>query len=161
MMAIDCGRETEVAEIVSSGATLSEDLGEHIESCPVCRDLVDVLEAFRETYTAELQETRVPPPMLLWWRAELQLRRDAARRAVRPITLAHAFAAAAAIGVALALGRLLFASEAVFDRVGELTGDLAIYGETAVSSVGVPLLLIGAGCCLMLAPLAAWLLSED
>lgn len=136
----------------------------HIEDCQLCQDLAIVARTFRDDYARALADVRVPAPALLWWRSELRLRHDAARTAARPITLLHAFAAACAVGVALASLRIFLVRGpgVVLDQIRGLAGTVSTYLEAAVSSQGVAAAILGIGCCLMLAPIAAWLmLSED
>jgi hypothetical protein len=45
----------------------------------------------------------VPPAGLVWWRAQLRARQEAARAAERPLKVAHSLAAASVVGVAAAL----------------------------------------------------------
>ena len=167
----ECPREGEVLDAVLSGRWgegPGGGLSEHARACGVCRDLVQVAEAVGSDYRMMLDRARVPPPALLWWRSELRVRQEVARTAVRPITLAHAFAAAAAVGVGVALGRDWIGP--LLDLVRNWYGGLAGTGSAldaiaglslADTPMGLPLLL-AIGGCLMLAPLAAWLiLSED
>jgi hypothetical protein len=106
MTPLECSREKELVRLLVSGRypeSCSDELGLHIEGCGICKDVVTAGLAIREAQTASVENAPVPPPGLVWWRAELRARREAARAAERPITVAQALAAASTIGVALAL----------------------------------------------------------
>ncbi len=97
-----CVREHEVVAAVASGRW-ADALRSHLSQCEICRDVRDVANALRTEYAADSQKARVPSAGLVWWRAELRVRREAMRAAERPLTLAHAFGGASAIGVIAAL----------------------------------------------------------
>jgi hypothetical protein len=81
---------------------------------------------------------------------------------VRPITLAHAFAAAGAAGMALAFARILVGP--VRDLLPESLGNLTSTLLESISQVplSLPVLLLGVGLPLVLAPVAVYLiLTED
>jgi hypothetical protein len=57
----------------------------------------------REEFDLAKQEARVPPAELVWLRAEMRARDEAARRAVRPIVIGQAIGIAALAGLLVAL----------------------------------------------------------
>jgi hypothetical protein len=76
-------------------------------SCDACIDHELVAAVLGNEYRALQQEARLPTPEIVWWRAQMRARADAARRAARPILMTQAIAAAALLGVILALaGRI-------------------------------------------------------
>ncbi len=58
----------------------------------------------REEYEAATRQARVPPPELVWIRAQLRAREEAARKAARPIVFAQAIGVAAFAGLLVSLG---------------------------------------------------------
>ncbi|HLH31342.1 MAG TPA: hypothetical protein VKY31_09075 [Terriglobia bacterium] len=132
----ECPREFEVAEAVTSGRwpdASGLELRNHVSTCTVCKDIVLVATALYNERESAVQHASIPSAGLVWWRAELQARREAVRRAERPMTLAHSLAAASAAGVALALlgGLLPFAQELLtafrnLPQLGLLIGGLAM-----------------------------------
>lgn len=172
MNVIECPREPEILEAITTDAwreTSDEDLRHHARGCAVCAEVLEVGLALRDDYRAAMREARIPPPALLWWRAELRVREDAARTAARPITLVQGFAAAASVGVIAALaGFLLPSIRGWLSRFGaaglDLVPEIQI-GAEALRVSGIPIglpFLIGIGCCLMLASLAVyWIFSEE
>jgi hypothetical protein len=155
MSRTECVREVEVLEAVTSG-NWTDELRSHAASCAVCTDVVEVADALHNDYAHALLEAKdvhVPSAGLVWWRSELRARREAMKAAERPITLAHAFGGACAVGVLIAvlaqmspwLKGLLPAGP--FDAVGLL-------------SQHVPLVLM-LGAVLVLAPVALYFVFSD
>jgi hypothetical protein len=84
----DCEKEQAVYEALTRGR-LDEPLQAHVKVCSVCSDIVAVTSFLqREARTArvEARET-LPSPDLVWWKAQMLSRRDAAERATRPIAI--------------------------------------------------------------------------
>jgi hypothetical protein len=102
MKPFDCEKEPLVLEAVRTGEW-NDELRRHTTDCSACSDAAlasSFLLAMREEDRAE---ARVPHAGRVWWKAQLQARRQAAERAARPITLAQtaafAFAALAFAGI--------------------------------------------------------------
>jgi hypothetical protein len=70
--------------------------------CAICADAVAVAPVFEEDFEARAN-AQLPDAGLIWWRAQLQARTEAAHAAVRPVTVAQAVGLAAAVGVAGAI----------------------------------------------------------
>ncbi len=104
-----CVREQEMFEAVQAGR-LNDDveLCAHSQSCESCKSVIEVALALRDDYQAAAKQAQVPSAGLVWWRAELRLRREAMRAVERPLTFVYAFAAAAILGVAAALAVQVF-----------------------------------------------------
>src|SRR5262245_32995011 len=106
MSRAQCHREAEVIHCVSTGRWpegCSDELRGHVGSCVICTEVAGVAQLLRDDYSALAADVRVPSAALVWWRAELRARREAVRAAERPLTIVHAFAGAAALGVFLAV----------------------------------------------------------
>src|SRR5262249_31717478 len=102
----ECHREAEVVQAVASGRWPSQsdaELKSHVATCSVCSEVMTVALALQEEDDAGTPHVRVPSAGLVWWRAELRAPREALRAAERPVTVVHAFAGAAAVGVLLAV----------------------------------------------------------
>jgi len=98
----ECPREQDVLDAIASTLWL-DDLGQHVDECPVCRDLATVAAALRDEGQAARRETHPPTAGQVWWRATMRTRAEAARAAARPITLLQGLSAACAVGVFAAL----------------------------------------------------------
>lgn len=75
--------------------------------CPTCGPLVALAEQIRREFEHTQTHARVPTPEIVWWRAQMRAREEAARTAARPIVFTQALAVAALIGLLVSvLGRL-------------------------------------------------------
>lgn len=160
-----CPREADVIEHVTGGGwpqCAEDDLRAHAAHCPVCIDVIHVATLLREEHALACREARLPSAGLVWWRAELKARQEAARMAARPMTFMQVVAAACALAAALTLAgmftpwlrgaaRTLLEGPWTFD-VG--TVDAASL-MAVVSQGGLPLLL-AVGAWLVLAPVALY-----
>jgi hypothetical protein len=166
----ECPREDEVLDAIGLD-DWSDELQAHCHSCAACRDLAEVASALSGDHAALLAGSRVPPAALVWWLAELEGRREAARRATRPITLIHALAAACTLGVTVSLGKLLMVpgwemvrgwSGALMEGVARLLPETASPGDVALGMgpLGIALFLALVSCVIS-APLAAWFILSD
>jgi len=178
MSPFSCSRESETVRASWSGAWpagCDENLQQHVRSCTVCREAVQLAGAFREDREAATHEARIPPSGLVWWRAQLRARREAAVVAERPVAVAHGLAVvaalAAAVGVTWALlpsVRAFFAGVAssvpapadVLPSLPSATG--AFSNLSAWSMLAQPGILIVLAATLVLAPVALYLaLGKD
>ena len=69
----------------------------HLNDDPVAR-------ALKDDYDAILRDAKIPSAGLVYWRASIRARAEAARTVERPFTIAQGLAAAAVAGVGVALG---------------------------------------------------------
>jgi hypothetical protein len=74
----------------------------HVEDCDVCGDLAAAAAAIVELRDAPDQPVSVPDASVVWYRAQIHARIDAATRAARPLRMAQAAGAVCFIAVALA-----------------------------------------------------------
>jgi hypothetical protein len=144
---IECPREHEVLEALSEGpwGAASGDLRAHAQSCAVCGDIAAVAGALRAAHRDGCASAPVPSAGLVWWRATIRARADAARTAEQPITVAHAIGGAGVTGALCAL------AANVWNQV------------PALPHVGVTVLVaLGAAVCVVCTPLALVIaLSRD
>jgi hypothetical protein len=75
--------------------------------CPECGPLVALADQIRREFAHTRQHAHVPTPEIVWWRAQMRAREEAARTAARPIVFTQALAVAALIGLLVSVvGRL-------------------------------------------------------
>ncbi len=151
----ECTREQEAIQVVQSGRwpdRCPEDLRSHIAQCAVCPDVVEITLAFRDDLEVALPDLQVPPPGLVWWRAELRARQEAMRKVSRPMTLVQAFGGACAVGVAVALISRAWPS---------LKEAMARIDLTAFSYLQWTMMIAVAIALLIVAPLAMYLVLSD
>ena len=173
MSPFTCTREPETIRAAWSGAWptgCDDELREHVAGCAVCRDAVGLAAVFREERQGAAREARVPASGLVWWRAQLRVRREAARTADTPVAVAHGFALVGGLVAAVAVVLALVPSvPAVF---GAITGSLpsrahlvsslpsatgALSGLSTASLLAQPGILIVLAATLLLAPVAVYL----
>ena len=107
-----CGHEKEVTELLRSGrwpGIASTALRAHAASCDACRSLIAVTEAMGNDRAQAFAQAQLPPPGLLWWRAQLRRRNQVMRQVRRPLMAAQVFAlllglAAAVVCIVLGAG---------------------------------------------------------
>lgn len=100
MASWDCDRESEVLLAVGSGC-LGDELRQHIGRCAACSELYDVASAVVDDRRALMSEARLPGSGLVWWRANMRARQEAARMAVRTATAVQIGLVAVAILIAV------------------------------------------------------------
>jgi hypothetical protein len=100
-----CPCETEVLGLVSIGqwpARADAALRAHVEDCDVCGDLASAAAAILELRDGPDQPVSVPDASVVWYRAQIHARIDAATRATRPLRMVQAAGAVCFMAVALA-----------------------------------------------------------
>jgi hypothetical protein len=118
--------------------------------CPECGPLVALAEEIRREFETTRTQARVPTPEIVWWRAQMRARQDAARKAARPILFTQALAAAALIGLLVSVTGRLATSVSWSDLVPATAGIPVVY------------VAIAAACCLLIPPVAVYVaLSRD
>lgn len=102
----ECRHEGDLVAAVTSGrwpSAVDPALRDHVASCAVCADVVQVAEAMTAIEHETLADTRLPSAGQVWWRSQVRARRDAAATAARPVLVAQAVGAAAAVGLLAAV----------------------------------------------------------
>jgi len=100
-----CEREQAVTELLQSGRwpeACDAALRSHVENCAVCSEVVLMARLLQEENASLLADVKLPDAGLVWWKAQLRARREAAELATRPIALAERFALACGMAVLLA-----------------------------------------------------------
>jgi hypothetical protein len=102
MSPFECEFEAEVlAAVIQSRWPERTDpvLRAHVATCPLCSDVTAVAGALEESGEAIRESAIVPDSGRVWWLAQMRVRREAARAAGRPITVAQVLAFACAVGL--------------------------------------------------------------
>jgi hypothetical protein len=74
----------------------------HVNECDVCGDLAAAAAAILELRDEPVQPVSVPDSSVVWYRAQIHARIDAAAHAARPLRMAQAAGAVCFLAVALA-----------------------------------------------------------
>ena len=163
-MTRECDRSADVVAAAIAGelshATDTE-LRRHLAECESCRDLALVVSALRGERDRARREAPAPSAGLVWWRAELRERQEAARRAEAPVTLVHAAALVAVLVVAV-VSFSVFARWAGTAPLTDFLPTLPTWSEASQSLAGVSPVLrwafgLGATAWLILGPVALYL----
>jgi hypothetical protein len=167
-MSIECPREEDVVAAVAARrwpAKCDGDLRNHVAACEVCRDLVVVLAAFDAQDMGE-SVAEMPSAAHMWWRLQMQARRDAMTAAERPMVLAQQAAAAGAVSIGIAALGAAWAFEgstlaALLRRAS--AADLVGLEGVALSIAGQQnlLLLAAIAAGVVLTPLALYVALSD
>jgi hypothetical protein len=112
--------------------------------CPECGPLLALAEEIRREFEHTQEHARVPTPEIVWWRAQMRAREEAARTAARPIVFTQALAVAALIGLLVSV-------------VGRLTLPAMSWSKLSLQT-DLPLvpIAIAAVCWLVVAPAALY-----
>jgi hypothetical protein len=89
---IDCAREQDVVDALASGRwpeRVPDDLRRHVDGCDICADTLAVALPLLLDRDAPGDEPHIPSSAVMWWRAQLRARQEAAREAARPIAVAQ------------------------------------------------------------------------
>jgi hypothetical protein len=167
-MIAECVREADVLEAVALGRWPDRcgELAAHVASCEVCSDLVEVARALHDDRAWLCREAQPPSAGMVWWRATIRARAEAARTAAQPISVLQGIAGACLVGAAAGLATVAWRSIHWMDRIGELAvnlesrrADIASASALATGH-GLPILIaVAAG--LVLAPLALYFTLAD
>ena len=92
MTSAECPREQDLVDVLTTGRwpeRCEDDLRRHVSACQGCRDVVAILEPMQDTWTATRAGAQLPASGMVWWRAQMRARQEAARAAERPVTVAQ------------------------------------------------------------------------
>jgi hypothetical protein len=167
-MSAECVREADVLEAVAFGRWPAQcaELPAHVSSCPVCADLLEVARALHADRDALCRAAQPPAAGMVWWRATIRARADAARTVTQPIGVLQGIAGASVVGAAAGLVTIGWRAMHWAERLGGFAMDAESRGSAIASASalaaghGVPILLVVAAG-LVLAPLALYLTLAD
>jgi hypothetical protein len=116
-----CARESDVLDLIGIGqwpARADADLAAHVASCPSCTDLALVASAIVDVRDTGTAYKRLPDAGIVWLRAQMRAREDAARRAARPLWMAQVAGVAAVIAILVIWSGGLMGSLSAFASSG-------------------------------------------
>jgi hypothetical protein len=164
----ECPRESDVFEAIAFGRWADRrdpELAAHVDNCAICRDLAAVVRALHEDREAACREAHPPTAGMVWWRATIRARVEAAHTAMQPISVLQSIAGACLAGATAALATLAWRWVDATGGAGDLVSRLAADRGSLASAFGVEhalVVLLGLAACLVLAPLALYItLAED
>jgi hypothetical protein len=95
-----CPRQPEILQLLLSGHwphAAAPELRNHVAACRTCSDQTLLTQSFQAARTTSTAAANLPPPGVLWWRAQLRRRNAAVERIGKPILGAQIFALAVAL----------------------------------------------------------------
>jgi hypothetical protein len=113
-MTAECNCEEEVLDAIAARrwpGRCNPDLLVHVTSCGICADLVQVATALLDDRELAWSDARIPPSGVVWWRAQLRAREDAARAAARPLAFIQGVAASVALWLVVTIVRAVPAAD--------------------------------------------------
>lgn len=172
MQTASCSREDDLLEALQTSAwpdCCGQDLRDHVHACTACTNLVAIVLPLLDEHHVATSSAPVPSSGVVWWRAQMRARQEAARAAARPISIAQAIAFACAVGlVAGGVSLLTPALGTWFGWAGSLAGawpavrvpvfDLSTVQWLAPATLAV---LLALTMVLVLAPVAVYLAVSD
>lgn len=102
MPSAECVREDELLEALQTSRwpeTCDAGLRDHVSGCAACSDLLAVAAPLLDEHRSLMLEAAVPSSAIVWWRAQMRSRREAAETASQPISIALGIVIACAAGL--------------------------------------------------------------
>jgi len=165
---IECDREADVFEAVAFGRWPSHaprELQTHVAGCPVCRELVAVAAPLQDDRRRLMRAAEPPTAAIVWWRATIRARAEAAHTAMQPMTMWQAVAGTCVAVVTAALAAGAWRSGAADGLAADLLARLVIARPgNALVGLGIEHTLVVLGvlaACLVLAPIALYFALAD
>jgi hypothetical protein len=121
---------------------------------------------FRQEQAHACRQAPIPSARVVWWRAHVRARDEAARTVTQPITWLNGITTVSVIAVAVAvMGSALRVLVPGWNSVGHLF-DFSVPTRSAASGLAAVLdstiVVWGVGVCLLLVPVALyWILADD
>jgi len=155
-----CARTAEVQEMLRLGhwpQAAGADLAAHVRGCRKCNEIVLITQALAAARASSINEARVEPPALVWWRAQLRRRREVAERVHRPMRV-QMLVMLTVVCAGLVLAFQLSGGVAAWRAWMSAGADAAV--QSGVGSVGIGLVVTSAVALAMMAGLAVYLTVE-
>ena len=128
-----CGHEARVIAAVIAGDVTTE-VREHMSACNDCAEVATLAGLLTEqSYSSDLEETPLPDPANIWWKAQLRARRTALERATLPIRVVQAIAMTA---LAVVIVWAISASEWQGWIAGQIGGSAETLATAAIAAAG-------------------------
>jgi hypothetical protein len=165
----DCAREQDLLDALASDRwpeRCDDELRAHVAACGVCSDVLAVALPLLREHEAASAEAQVPTSAVVWWRAEMRARQEAARAAARPIAVVQGLAFACVAGLVAAFGGvalpLLRGWTASLPNVKDLVSLAPVSLATLQSLVPTSALAwTTLALCLLIAPVAIYFATND
>lgn len=74
----------------------------HLDACSSCAQLADLARALLDDHRTLVSQAQVPSSAIVWWRAQMRSRREAAQVVTQPMTFIQGLIVACAAGLTVA-----------------------------------------------------------
>jgi len=148
---MNCEREAEVWRAIEARhwpERCDEELRAHVASCEDCADLAEVASVMVDENDETVRAAHVPASGMVWWRAQMRLRQDAARTVRRTISIVQA----AAVFIAIA------GASIVLKVYGGFTWMSSVFSDVHFS---LPLIVVLAAPLLLAPAVVYFAVSKD
>jgi hypothetical protein len=155
-----CARTAEVKELLRLGhwpQAAGTELAEHVRECRRCGEMVLVTQALGEAKARSMDQSRVEPPALVWWRAQLRRKYETVQRVERPMR-AQMLVVLAAVCVGLGLAFRL--SGGVMAWRSWMSASAEAVVRSGAGGLDLGLLVVSAVALAMMAGLAVYVTVE-
>ncbi len=156
-----CKREPDVLDAVATGRL--DALDEHLAACEACRDTLLVARALAHEQDAAWTDAALPTADVVWFRAQLRARAEAARLAARPVLVVQAIALACLVG-AIA-GVLGTGTWWLWSWVAWLSSAASVVasadGTLAITTLAIRGILLALAVWLVIVPMAVYLAAME
>jgi hypothetical protein len=155
---VDCCREEDVLDALTSGRwpdRADEELRAHVAACAICTDVVEVASAVLEVRNGERGDMRIPSSAVMWWRAQMRARQEAAREAARPVNVAQVVALVSV--VALTVVALVALSPWFGGLLGGWVSGVREIAASDMAAIKAPSTLLAGGWMLPALMIGVWL----
>ena len=170
-MNTECLREQDVMDAVASGRwpeRVDSELTQHVDGCTICQDVAAVFAAISMERDDAWDAVSVPAASVVWWRAQIRAREEAARAVERPIAVTQAIAvglliAAASILIPLSWPWMKTSVSEVNGAIDWLTprADAVSSAFALITGTAVPILPFAAASLLLAPILLYYALTEE
>jgi hypothetical protein len=155
-----CSRTAEVQQLLRLGhwpQAAAAELATHVRGCRRCGEMVLVTQALCVAKANSMNEARVEPPALVWWRAQLRRKHEAVQRVARPMR-AQMLVVLTLVCVGLGLAFRLSGGENAWRAWVSASAETVV--RSGVGSFGLGLVVASAMALAVMAGLAVYLGTE-
>ena len=134
MSALTCPHERDVLDLVAIDQwpqRADASLQAHVAGCPLCAEVASIATAVREWGDA-VAVPRMPEATVVWHRAQIRARAEAARAAFRPLWLAQGFAVIALIVALVWIGPSAGWYASIWQSAAKRVPSVAVPNTTAL-----------------------------
>jgi predicted anti-sigma-YlaC factor YlaD len=156
-----CRREPDVLDAVAAGRL--DALEQHLAACEACRETLLVAEVMAHEQELAWTDAALPTADIVWFRAQLKARSEAARLAARPVLLVQAIALACLVGAIV--GVLGTSAWWMWSWMSWLSSAASVVasaeGTLAMTSLAIRGILLALAVWLVIAPMAVYLAAME